>query len=88
MNEHDIAIQLEYKLRDKFNISYRPRGTIFDADYIEMYMFFDDMKLLLALFSKKDYTEFIDKYYQYKGINMRDIPNYKKIYDEFNDLME
>lgn len=87
MNVHDIAIQIEYKLRDKFNISDRPRGTIFDADAIEMYMFFDDMELLLTLFGKKDYTNFIDKYYKYKGKNMREIPNYKEIYEEFDDLM-
>ena len=87
MNEHDIAIKLEYVLKEKFGINGRPRGTIFDADYIELYMFYDDIVLLLTLFGKDDHIEFIDRIYQYKGKNMREIPDYKEIYDEFINYM-
>ena len=46
-NKHDIAIDLEHMLRNEFGFKDRPRGTIFDADSIELYMLYDDMVLLL-----------------------------------------
>ena len=52
-NVHDIAIELEGILCKKFGIPERPRGTIFDADAIETYMFYDDIVLALSLFGKR-----------------------------------
>lgn len=86
-NVHDIAIELEHILRTKFGITERPRGTIFDADSIERYMFYDDMNLVLTLFSEKDCTEFLDDIYEYKGINMNKIPDCDKIFDKFKTYL-
>ncbi len=88
-NAHDVAIELEHMLRDEFGFDSRPRGTIFDADSIELYMFYDDMVLLLYKKGAKqgDPYEFMDRIYQYKGVNMNKIPDYEKIFDEFKSLI-
>ena len=85
-NVHDIAIELEYMLRDEFGFDCRPRGTIFDADSIELYMFYDDMNLLLHKKATKDYSEFLDEIYMYKGVNMNKIPNYEEIFEKFKSF--
>ncbi len=46
-NPHDVAIELEHMLCKEFGIQGRPRGTIFDADSIELRMFYDDIVLML-----------------------------------------
>ena len=86
INVHDIAIELEYMLRKEFGFADRPRGTIFDADYIEKEMFYDDMSLLLYKKGKKDFTEFLDSIYQYRRVNMNTIPNCGSIFEQFKQL--
>lgn len=82
-NVHDVAIELEYMLRKEFGFSDRPRGTIFDADAIESRTFYDIIILLLHKKGKKDSTKFQDKIFQYKCINMNQIPDYELIFEEF-----
>lgn len=86
-NAHDIAIELESMLRKEFGFNERPRGTIFDADKIESYMFYDLLYLLLYKKSNKDWSNFANKTFEYKGINMNKIPEYEKIFDEFKSLI-
>lgn len=86
-NVHDIAIELEWMLRKEFNFKKRPRGTIFDADSIESYMFYDILHLLLYRKSSQDWCEFIDTIFKYKGIDMNQIPNCDEIFEEFKSLL-
>lgn len=87
-NAHDVAIELEYMLRKEFGFKDRPRGTIFDADSIELYMFYDDMVLLLyKKGAVNDPYDFMDRICQYKGVNMNKIPSFNEIFDEFKSLI-
>ncbi len=86
-NTHDIAIELEHMLCKEFGFNARPRGTIFDADAIETYMFYDLMCLLLYKKSKSDWSEFADTIFPYKGTNMNRIPNYEQIFDQFKSML-
>ena len=86
-NAHDIAIELEYMLRKEFGFENRPRGTIFDADAIESYMFYDILHLLLYKKSNQDWCDFINKIFQYKGVSMNKIPGYEQIFEEFKLLL-
>ena len=65
----------------------RPLGTIFGADAIENEMFYDDITLVLFKKSKKDYKDFIDSLFQYRGENMNKIPNLNKIFDKFKSYL-
>lgn len=87
MNNHDVAIRVEHLLRDEFGFNGRPRGTIFDADNIELYSFYDCLNLLLYKKSKNDYSEFLDSIYEYKLKNMREIPDSESVYREFRRLL-
>lgn len=87
-NAHDIAIELEHMLCREFGFQGRPRGTIFDADAIETYMFYDLIYLLLYKKSNQDWFDFVDRIYEYKGTNMNKIPDYEAIFDEFKSLIE
>ena len=86
-NAHDIAIELEYMLRQEFGFVNRPRGTIFDADAIETYMFYDILYLLLYKKSSQDWCDFVNKIFEYKGVSMHKIPNYEEIFEEFKFLI-
>lgn len=86
-NAHDIAIEIEHMLRKEFGFEERPRGTIFDADKIESYMFYDLLYLLLYRKSNKEWFGFVDKIFEYKGVNMNQIPEYEKIFEEFKSLL-
>ena len=86
-NVRNIAIELEYFLRNEFWFNDRPIGTIFDADAIENYMFCDDMVLLLHKKGTGNFNKFIDDNYQHKGKNMNQITNYEEIFEEFNRLL-
>lgn len=87
-NVHDIAIELEYLLCEEFGFADRPRGTIFDADDIESRTFYDNMALLLHKKAKKDYTDFINSIFDYKGVNMNQISDYEKIFEEFKSYLQ
>lgn len=86
-NTRNIAIELEHMLRKEFGFPDRPIGTIFDADAIESRMFYDDMILLLHKNGKKDSTDFQDKIYEYRGVNMNQIPNYESMFEEFKTYL-
>ena len=47
--------------------------------------------MVLLLYKKGakqgDPYEFMDRIYQYKGVNMNKIPDYEKIFDEFKSLI-
>lgn len=90
MTLHDYAIQLEYIMRKKFagdNANVRPRGTIFDADSIELYSFYDCISLVLFYFGNGDYCDFLDRLYPYKGKNIREIDNIDKVFNEFRSYL-
>jgi len=87
-NPHDVAIELERMLCDEFGFEGRPRGTIFDADEIEVRMFYDLMTLLLHKKAKVCFYDFLDSIYQYKGVDMNDIPDYKGIFQKFLSLIK
>ena len=86
-NAHTIASELESLLRNEFGFNDRPIGTIFDADAIENYMFYDDMVLLLNKKGTGNFNKFINDNYQHKGKNMNQITNYEEIFEEFNRLL-
>ncbi|HCH29019.1 MAG TPA: hypothetical protein DEW35_05870 [Ruminococcaceae bacterium] len=86
-NAHDIAIELEHMLCREFGFDGRPRGTIFDADAIETYMFYDIICLLLYRKSNSGWDDFANRICQYKGVNMNQIPEYEKVFDEFKLLI-
>lgn len=86
-NPHDVAIELEHMLCKEFGIKGRPRGTIFDADSIELRMFYDDMVLMLYKCAKTDFTDFINEIYQYKSVNMNKISNYEEIFNKFKSYL-
>lgn len=81
-NTHNIAIQLELILRKEFGFPDRPSGTIFDADAIERSTFYDLMILVLCKKDKHN-ADFIEKYSQYEGMNMNQIPDCEAIFNEF-----
>lgn len=83
MNVHDIAIEIESILRKEFNIEHRPRGTIFDADAIESYSFYDMVNLILMLFGNGDFIDFLNSIFEYKNINMNKINNLDEIMTNF-----
>ena len=83
LNNHDIARELERMLEKEFCCDYDHSGTIFSADSIEMRSFYDVLYLLLYMKGKRDYCNFIDSIYDYKGKSMQEIPNCKGIYEEF-----
>lgn len=86
-NVHSIAVELESFLRDEFGFNDRPIGTIFDADAIESYMFYDDMVLLLHKKGTGDFNKFIDDNYEHKGKNMNEITNCEEIFEKFKRLL-
>lgn len=86
-NLHDIAIDLEHVLRQTFNKDFSHSGTIFDADHIELGSFYDVLVIILYIKGKGDYTDFENKLYKFKGINMKDIPNCEKIFEEFKSYL-
>ena len=86
-NRHDIAIELENMLCKEFGFSSRPRETIFDADAIESYMFYDDMILLLHNKSQKDSIDFENDIFKYKGTNMNKIPDCESIFEKFKTFL-
>lgn len=86
-NPHDVAIELEHMLCKEFGIQGRPKGTIFDADSIELRMFYDDIVLMLYKCAKTDFTDFIDEIYQYKLVDMNKIPNYEEIFIKFKSYL-
>ncbi len=89
LNEHDVANELcglsEKILRYKF----RHSGTFFDADMIENYFFYDVMQFLLFVRGKEGKIEFLNKIYERcKNKRMKEIPEYKEIYLEFQKLID
>ena len=86
-NPHDVAIELEYMLCKEFGFKERPMGTIFDADSIELRMFYDDIVLMLYKCAKTDFIDFIDEICQYKLVDMNKIPNYEEIFRKFKSYL-
>lgn len=88
MNNHDIAIAIEKIMCREFGFSGRPRGTIFDADYIEMRSFYDCVSLILHKRGKGDWSGFLDSIYEYAGKNISMIPNLIEVYSTFRNFVD
>ena len=87
-NAHDVAIDLEWMLRKEFGFeNSRPRGTIFDADSIETYSFYDCMVLLLNKKAQSDCTDFMNSIYEFKGENMNSIPDFEGVFETFKSFL-
>lgn len=67
---------------DEYGVVDRPIGTCFDSDDIESRMFYDAMILLLKM-ANIDFTDFEEKYLQYKNVDMKEIKDCESIFKEF-----
>lgn len=83
----DIAYDLETIAEKKFGCNFAHSNTIFDRAVIEKDMFYDVMYLLLCMYGSEGSSDFQDKYYELKRINMNEIQNYKEIFEEFKKLL-
>ena len=83
----DVSYELERMVEKQFHAEFDHTGTIFDRSRIQSDMFFDVMDLLLHMYGGEGSVDFIDKYYELRGINMDQIPNYQEIFEEFKGIL-
>lgn len=87
-NPYQIAIELEHIASDLFKCDFCHSGTIFSAENIEADSFYEAVSLILFVFSKVDYNEFLDSLYEYKRVNINNIPELDKIFKQFESLVQ
>ncbi len=87
-NEHEIAYDLERIVEKELGFDFDHSGTFFDRDVIHKDCFYSVMYFMLHIKGGKGSVEFMNKYYELRGVNMNDIKDYEQIFNEFKSLID